>query len=49
MAVIIAPSYLKGRDSEEDFALEKEIPSPYFELPCTPKEAHARLATPKAT
>jgi len=38
---------IKHADDKEDFALEKEISSPYFELPCTPKKAHARLATPK--
>jgi len=46
---IVNHSDIKRADDKEDFALEKEIPSPYFELPCTPKKAHARLVTPKAT
>ena len=36
---------IKHADDKADYVLEKEIPSPYFELP---KKAHARLATMKA-
>jgi hypothetical protein len=42
---------IKHTDEQEEFALETEILSSYFELPRPPKNAHAhaQLATPKTT
>jgi hypothetical protein len=39
---------IKHADEKEEFTLETEIPSPYFELPRSPKNVHSRLSTAKA-
>jgi hypothetical protein len=38
---------IKKSPDGKDFTLELDIPSPYFELPRTPKNTHLRLGTPR--